>query len=533
MGVPGVGKSAFAAQLTHMRGDMVIAAQFCEWDKTDHHDPRRVVRSLAFQLATRLPDYRKLLLTLPEIAALDRKDPAELFDYLLATPLHMAIKGGRHRYLIVIDALDEAGQAAINPLVEMLARHARRLPEWLGIVVTSRPEYDVRTPLQALNPFPFDTSSESNRDDIRAYLRNRLASLLVNRPHLERLLGAILEKSEGVFLYIERFCQDVENGHLSLDRPEEFPQGLGGTFYQYFQRQFPDVEKFRKQVRPALRAILAAREPLPVEILQRLCDWEDEELRDFTRPLGSLLPVMAEYGEEVIKPYHKSLADWLHDKEKAGPYFVSIAEGNRMLAQHGWGEYERGVEGMKAYFLRQLIDHLYAAKEYDKILQCCEEGKLFPRRWHYPHTWVSYEKVSTGAKAMVEGFPIGSRKDYAVILSRSFANTALALKGKIFSFGQPRHETTNQLRDTNEASFAEYRDTFYKFLYASTMAAVVGAEAHKLHDRDNLYFQKFLDQFRDVERWHWYLTAASAEIGLSGKLEDEALALYQAWEFQP
>lgn len=32
---------------------------------------------------------------------------------------------------------------------------------------------------------------------------------------------------------------------------------------------------------------LAAREPLPVEILQRLFYWQDEELRDFTRTLGS------------------------------------------------------------------------------------------------------------------------------------------------------------------------------------------------------------------------------------------------------
>lgn len=147
MGAPGVGKSAFAAQLTHTRGDTVIAAQFCEWDKPDHRNAPRVVRSLAFQLATRLPDYRKLLLTLPEIAELDRKDAAELFDYLLANPLRSVISGGRERYLIVIDALDEAGEAGRNPLVERLARNAQRLPDWLGLVVTSRPEFDVKTPL--------------------------------------------------------------------------------------------------------------------------------------------------------------------------------------------------------------------------------------------------------------------------------------------------------------------------------------------------------------------------------------------------
>jgi hypothetical protein len=64
------------------------------------------------------------------------------------------------------------------------------------------------------------------------------------------------------------------------------------------------------------------------------------------------------------------------------------------------------------------------------------------------------------------------------------------------------------------------------------MSAVIAAEAHKLHDSDNPYFQEFLDQFRDVQEWHWYLTSASAEVGLSGKLEDEALELYDAWKFQ-
>jgi len=49
----------------------------------------------------------------------------------------------------------------------MLARNAQRLPDWLGLVVTNRPEFDVKTPLRALNSFPLDTKSESSRADIR------------------------------------------------------------------------------------------------------------------------------------------------------------------------------------------------------------------------------------------------------------------------------------------------------------------------------------------------------------------------------
>jgi tetratricopeptide (TPR) repeat protein len=391
MGAPGVGKSAFAAQLTHTRGDTVIAAQFCEWDKPDHRYAQRVVRSLAFQLATRLPDYRKLLLTLPEIAQLDRKGPAELFDYLLANPLRSVINGGRGRYLIVIDALDEAGEAGRNPLVEMLARNAQRLPDWFGIVVTSRPEFDVKTPLQALNPFPLDTKSESNHDDIRDYLRGELAPHLQNRPDADGLVEQILEKSEGVFLYVERLCDDVQRGHLSLDRPEQFPQGLGGIFDQYFKRLFPDLEKFRNDVRPALRAILAAREPLPVEILQRLFNWQEEELRDFIRLLASLFPVTAEAGHEVIKPYHKSLADWLTDKAKAGPYFVSVLEGHRMLGDYCLNMYKKTPWGFSGFVKQHLPYHLAQAEDGLALLSVLLDSRL-----NYFHVWAEQNMAVEG-----------------------------------------------------------------------------------------------------------------------------------------
>lgn len=380
VGDPGVGKSAFAAHLTHFGRDKVIAAQFVEWDKPDHRDARRVVRSLAFQLATRLPDYRKLLLTLPEIAELDRKDPAELFDYIVANPLRSVIHGGRQRYLIVIDALDEAGEAGRNPLVEMLARDAQRLPEWIGLVVTSRPENAVKTPLQRLNPFVLDTRTEANCADIRHYLRHELAAQLKDRPDADRVVEQLLAKSGGVFLYAECFSHDVQCGHLSLDRPEQFPQGLGGIYFQWFQRQFPDQEKFRRDLRPALRVILAAREPLPLEILQRLFDLRDEELRDVVRPLSSFFPVSNVRGRIVIRPYHKSLTDYLLDEAKSGPYFVSEAEGHRVLADRCWSAYLDDIESLDDYEVRFAEAHLDAAGRHTNVARLRADVAFQKRR---------------------------------------------------------------------------------------------------------------------------------------------------------
>src|ERR1035438_9376848 len=108
----------------HDRNNTLIAVQFYDWKKPDHRDACRIIRTLAFQIATRLPDYRKLLLTLPIMTELDRKNSAELFDGLLTNPLKLSITGGRERYLIVIDALDEAGGDGRNELVEVLARYA-------------------------------------------------------------------------------------------------------------------------------------------------------------------------------------------------------------------------------------------------------------------------------------------------------------------------------------------------------------------------------------------------------------------------
>ena len=369
-GEPGVGKSAFAARLTHANADKVVAAQFVEWDKPDHRNSKNVIRSIAFQLATRLPDYRKFLLTLPEIKDLDSKNAAELFDYLLANPLNFVIDGGRERYLIVIDAIDEAGELGKNTLVELLARDGNRLPDWLGLIVTSRPDSAIKSSLQGLNPIIIDQKKEANRKDIRNYLLYHLADHLKDHLPFDKKIELILDKSEGVFLYVERFCEEVRNGNLSLLYPGQFPQGLGGMFYQYFLRQFPDQEAYEKTFEPILGAILAAREPLSLLTLQGVFGCRKVELMKWLQTLGSLFPVAMENGNKIIKPYHKSLVDWLVDEAKAGNFFVDITTGNQLLTKFLWLEFkEEGVSGISQYALRHLPFHLIKNKEWDKIIE--------------------------------------------------------------------------------------------------------------------------------------------------------------------
>ena len=427
MGSPGIGKSAFAAHLAHRYGrGTVIAVHFCDWQKPDHRDAHRIVRTLAFQVATRLPEYRQLLLRLPEIAELDRtkKSAFELFDYLLADPLHHAIDGGRERYLIIIDALDEASANEDNELVQLLARSATHLPDWIGILVTSRPELNVRGPLQGLNPFPFDATCESNCRDVREYLQRELEADLTDRPDAGHVLDQILERSEALFLYAEHFCDEVRRGHLSLDRPEEFPQGLGGIFHQYFQRQFPELERFRHEIRPALRAILAAREPLPLGILQSLFNWQDEELYDRIRPLGALFPITTGVISAVITPYHKSLADWLLDETKAGHYFVSVNEGHQFLAEWCWHRYVEGTTSMPMYCLRHLALHLAASARW-KSLSHILRDPIFIR---HKRDTLSYVELATDF-VWIDECLAETTKESERLLLKEIATTVRELRG--------------------------------------------------------------------------------------------------------
>jgi WD40 repeat protein len=279
----------------------------------------------------------------------------------------MVIDGGRERIIILIDALDEAKEGEGNPLVEMLARHAPQLPEWLCFVVTSRPEKNVTDPLQGLNPYILDTESESNKNDICTYIELELHEYLINRSDSMSLVKQILEKSEGVFIYAERVCQDVKKGFLSLDHIEDFPKGLGNIYSQFFKRQFPDEELYRVNIQPALRAILAAQEAFPLQLLGKLFNWNREEQNDFTRLSGSLFPVLPQEGQMVIKPYHKSIIDWITEESTAGKFFISVEEGHKILADFGWKQFWKVPEIMDLYFIKWLPRHLLKLEKWDEL----------------------------------------------------------------------------------------------------------------------------------------------------------------------
>jgi hypothetical protein len=251
-GNPGVGKTALSAVLSS-RYLEVAALHLCKFGHAQKSDPRRVVTSIVYQLTTQLPEYEARLAAM-DVQRLTQDDARTMFDNLLVQPL-TKLHPPKRPIVILIDALDEATRDGYNALASFIGAEFPKTPAWLRLIITSRPEKAVTSPLQGLKPFVLDTEVEPNRDDLREYLCRELAPLLRGRRDADSIVEHILSRSEGVFLYAEHVCDDLQHGRLSLDRLDQFPQGLGGVFWQFFERQFPDLEKFRKDVRPGLRAI--------------------------------------------------------------------------------------------------------------------------------------------------------------------------------------------------------------------------------------------------------------------------------------
>jgi hypothetical protein len=313
-GKPGVGKTAIAAWLCYHRCE-IAAFHLCRYGHTQKADPRRAVLSVAYQLSSQLPDYQARLNALDLKSLVAESNAPTLFDSLIVQPLSGNFPRPERSIVILIDALDEATEGGRNELASFIASEFTRTPEWLRLIITSRPDPEVTQPLQGLTPYVLDTSAPENERDLRQYLDRELGSLVGGKHATRAAVEAIIERSEGVFLYVLCVCDELAQGRLSVERLEDFPQGLGGVYQQFFERQFPLTredesgktvpdpklrERFETRMRPALEAITAAREPLEVTMLGSMFGWNKHEQRDFCRSLGSVFTI--EDGR--IRPFH-------------------------------------------------------------------------------------------------------------------------------------------------------------------------------------------------------------------------------------
>ena len=388
LGGPGIGKSAIACHWCHTRND-VIAFHHCIHDNSEKTDPKRILLSLAAQIAARSPEYEKRLraLGVDELKETVAGDKSKVFDKLLQQPLSGDFPIPDRVQLVVLDGLDEAGSGLENELSSFLGQVWGWLPDWLRLVVTARPEMDVKRYLGSLHPFILHASSRENLQDIHTFLQRELDGLKAS----DQVINEVVEKSEGMFLYACLVLADIRSGRLSLQQTAEFPEGLTGYYWDWFKRKFPNVEIYQWELHPLVSVIIAQRAPLPLSVLSSALGLGSYDLQMRLMKLGVLFPLREErQGSQkvtCVTLMHKSLHDWLTEpnpeglRPRAGPFAADPELGNRLLASEGWKIYSAGKLGQHPYFSRTLLSHLSQAQKTKELAMILLDPALVDTLW--------------------------------------------------------------------------------------------------------------------------------------------------------
>jgi hypothetical protein len=295
--------------------------------------------------------------------AVETNVPA-IFTQLFENPLNDLVPLTDKPHVLLIDGLDEATSKGKNELASLIGHKVERLPSWLRVIVTSRPyEKEINFALQALDPWKLDAGGEENVQDIRDYLDRELRPFTGNRAPSQALVQQIVDKSEGLFLYVSWVRQELEDRHLSLQDVVKFPQGLGGIYAEFFQRYFPDIHEYETVCRPAHEAICAAREPIERSSLASLLRRSEYQMRQLMARLGSLFPVV----DGRVRPFHQSVRDWLVDPDRSGDYWIDVSVGEERFADLAGHEYQAGVNTMGQYCIKYAPSHFANCNRKDEL----------------------------------------------------------------------------------------------------------------------------------------------------------------------
>ena len=353
---PGMGKSAVAARLAHTTAQHTVAYHFCRFDEPSTRSPETFVCTLAFQLAARLPGYRQLLLYATRYLSkpLIEQNADDLFSLLLTSPLRSSIDGGQSedRLLVIVDALDEAPAIA-----DLLARRQGDLPNWVALLLTSRPDTLIQSAMAGISPRRLSNDDPRNQGDLEAFVKQWFESSQPAPPAHAR--AALLKNSQGNILYLATAREGVKAGVFDLDNPEAYPKGLGGLYRNWFDRKFGS--EIGSVSWPASYALLelvcASPEPLPIYLARQTLHWVGQDRVLACRPMGSLIQEQ----DNAIELFHRSLAEWLQDTVLADRYWVNVQDGRIRLAKTIWGTLQEVIKAQETGYAHRVLPRLLLA----------------------------------------------------------------------------------------------------------------------------------------------------------------------------
>lgn len=399
---PGTGKSAIAAHFSRKnRCGPVLAAHFCGWQASATLEPQHLVRNLVYVLAQGVAEYRDALNQARRQAELEVMPTDGRGDLPLDDLLRVALAPlrempdplgpGQSPAWLVVDALDEAVEYAqargTSSILDLLIAELPLVPPWLRVLATSRAgEVPSR-----LNKVVHEgrelvkhvhLSKEDSARDLKSYIDRRLAARAIGMTDADK--GFLIAQSESNFLYVKLVLDALVARSYAISAIRGLPPGLDGFYSLDFRRLYdpkkPDsMKRFTERARPLLGIFAVAQDDLTPKALSAATGLSSDDVHGELRRLSAY--VTAHKGAYSI--FHKSLSDWLCDRESAQDHFVDEDRGHAALAGLCWTRFQdlpkppralRSVESDEIfnYLVRFGIDHFVASGALRRALAVLE-----------------------------------------------------------------------------------------------------------------------------------------------------------------
>ncbi|KAJ3057159.1 hypothetical protein HDU99_007290, partial [Rhizoclosmatium hyalinum] len=220
-------------------------------------------------------------------------------------------------------------------ILKILAEECPKLPGYVKLFVTGRPEKDIYDCLTKIGSLELEPTAAENMEDIRKVVVDRFKKIWdVEEPFSKALtecLEIIVDKSEGVFIFVKVVCEFLSVSNVTPEEAthciEGFSSGPDDVYEAIAQRVIKDVGS--DIYHNVLGAILFVFEPLDLESLAILSATPLDQTVDLFDKMRSLLKIIG--GEVSI--IHKSVKDYFTSDQRCEPaYFIEASATNILLA---------------------------------------------------------------------------------------------------------------------------------------------------------------------------------------------------------
>ncbi|OTB12252.1 hypothetical protein K445DRAFT_321245 [Daldinia sp. EC12] len=285
LGKPGAGKSTLMKflcenDITHERlkvwagGKRLIISKAFFWRLGDDEQKSQtgLITCLLHQLLKAAPELTKIAFPSEWESDYERTtflDSSVLhaFNNVFGNPSTLT----NYKIIFFIDGLDEFGGRPIG-LVDNIIRWTKLHPGNLKICVSSRPWNEFKYGFRVYRSLIIH---EWTRDDIRTFITDRFEKLsdmspLVSKQGLNSLAESIIEKAEGVFLWVRVVIAAIEQGVINGDelrdlrrKVDAFPRELN-DLYQHLLDSIPEYDRQKASQFLVLTLDIGLEYPVPL-----------------------------------------------------------------------------------------------------------------------------------------------------------------------------------------------------------------------------------------------------------------------------